>query len=93
MKAGDFVWNVYHAVLRFGTIIDMSKRDDGWTYCSVFWYEDDKYINAIKWKNMMRNANEHKLFYRVDELQPVDCRRVIEAAKCHNDITAGLKSG
>ena len=91
MKVGDLVCNMYHGILRFGTISNVSQRGNtGWTYYGVLWHEDDKYNSAIKWRNRMRGVHIHQMFYRADELTPVDGRRIGDIVDCHNSIVNGL---
>jgi len=86
MNIGDFVWNVYHGVLRFGTIDGKTMEPGGWAYFTVFWHDDYQYENAMSWKNKMRNANEQKLRWRADELVPVDPSRVSKMVASHSGV-------
>jgi hypothetical protein len=86
MNIGDFVFNNYHEVLRFGTIIGKTVEPNGWAFFTVSWHDDDRYEHAIAYINKLRNTNEKKLRWRVDELTPVDPSRISKIVASHSEL-------
>ena len=54
MNVGSLVWNVFHRILRFGTIVEREVDDRGWAHFKVDWHEDHSYESARAWDARFR---------------------------------------
>ena len=71
MKVGNRVWNTWHGILRFGTIISKRKDDDGWTYFTVDWESDEAYRDRMSHRRGLAGGQEFSLEeYRADQIHP-----------------------
>ena len=83
MNIGNLVWNAYHGGLRFGTITRKKIDDSGWAHFTVDWHDDAIYDRAIKWMNKLRNTDDQKHLYRIDELTLVSSEHLSRAISSH----------
>tara|TARA_R110002020_G_scaffold109500_1_gene253374 strand:- start:822 stop:1121 length:300 start_codon:yes stop_codon:yes gene_type:complete len=86
MNIGSFVWNVFHSILRFGTIIDREIDENGWAHFKVEWHEDHAYDQAIAWDSQFREHAEGRL-WRADELYPVETIHLAEVIKVRDNFS------
>jgi len=72
MKTGDVVYNHYHGIRRYGVVGTVEKATDGWSYCTVRWFNDELYQAAIKAREKLIDKKWDLDLYRVDLLQKID---------------------
>ena len=80
MNVGSLVWNVFHRILRFGTIVEREVDDRGWAHFKVDWCEDHSYESARAWDARFREQPEGRL-WRTDELYPVKASHLAAVIK------------
>lgn len=87
MQIGNLVWKGVHGILRFGIIVDMKPREDGWTYYLIDWHNDLKYERAKKegldCKNLIRESEDD--WYRCDSVNSVDMKHLSAVIQLHRD--------
>lgn len=76
MKVGDLVWNHYHGLLRFGTVVGKNVKKDGWAYFTVDWYADDKYEKSQKWRKKLTGIDYTLKEYRGTQLKTFNPERL-----------------
>ena len=67
MKVGDLVWNNYHGLTRFGTVVSKKIREDKWAHnaiqwadYAVEWHEDEAYEKSMDWRKKL-SGNDYTL--------------------------------
>ena len=78
MKIGTVVSNHYQGITRYGKVNAVFKGDDGWTWCEIDWIDDEKYQEAISYRNQLSKQDHNKPFYRVDELTQFDLNKTLQ---------------
>ena len=82
MKKGDTVFQCYSGIHRYGKIKDIKHnlKGDQWSWFSIEWIDDEKFINSQKWKAKMRGLAEDSYtpeYYRADDIQKIDINKSI----------------
>jgi hypothetical protein len=77
MKTGDVVYNFYHGIRRYGVVKAVEKADNGWSYCTVRWFNDETYQRAIKERKNLTDKKWDLDLYRADLLQKIDLHEEI----------------
>ena len=72
MNVGDIVYNEYHRIDRFGVVTQTRIADDGWKYVLVNWINDDKYRNAMSYREKLTGTDYSLEEYRCSELRTID---------------------
>jgi len=67
MKVGDLVWNNYHGLTRFGTVVSKKLREDKWApdaiqwaHYAVEWHDDEAYEETMGWRKKL-SGNDYTL--------------------------------
>jgi len=87
---GSFVMNVYHGLVRYGTVRTKRIAKDGWAYFTVEWHNDEDYKEAIAWRAALTVGDDHTLEeYRGDSLTLIsNPRRLSLAVDAHYHFLA-----
>tara|TARA_R110001583_G_scaffold159613_1_gene311450 strand:+ start:7470 stop:7769 length:300 start_codon:yes stop_codon:yes gene_type:complete len=72
MKKGNVVYNEYHNIRRYGIIEKKVVENDGWAYCDVLWFNDDKYETAMADRKKLTNKDWSLQRYRSDQLKLIN---------------------
>lgn len=78
MKVGDFVTNNYHGIVRYGKIVDMHTKKDGWAYFDIMWVNDDVYESMIRNRKDITDKDHSLRFYRSDQIRSFDINKTIQ---------------
>ena len=84
MNIGDLVWNSYHGVLRFGTILSKRIDESGWAFYKINWHNDYVYEEAINARKKLTHKDYSLKEYRKDQITLTSrnfLSRVLEEAK------------
>jgi len=65
------VWSKFGNDIRIGTVLE-EKIENGWRMYNIDWHMDELYEQSIRWKEKMRNETFNKIWYRADEVNPVN---------------------
>ena len=77
MNKGDVVFNEYHRIRRYGIVEEKRIDSDGWGHCKVTWFNDDKYMSAMKERESLTHKDWSLKEYRVDQLYRIDLHEEI----------------
>jgi hypothetical protein len=87
MKAGDVVYNEWHAIRRYGIVTSVYVPPGQecfvpWSYAKVKWFNDEAYDACVKENDALRNREgENKTIrleeYRVDMLRAFDVDKLM----------------
>ena len=76
IKEGDVVFNEYHRIRRYGIIEKKQIHEDGWAYCDVLWFNDERYCSAMEDRKQLTGGKDWSLTkYRVDLLRRIDLHK------------------
>ena len=75
VEEGGVVFNDYHGIRRYGIIEKKTLESDGWAYCDVKWFNDEKYEEAMAERKRLTNKDWSLKKYRVDQLKRIDLHK------------------
>ena len=90
MNIGSFVWNVFHRILRFGTIVEREVDDNDWAHFRVAWHEDRVYTQSRDRDYELLGRSEDRL-WRADELYPAETTHLAEVIKARDSYLKSNK--
>lgn len=78
---GKLVWRSTGGLLRIGKVIGSGKKEDGWAYYQIEWYEDAPFRVAKKegLAHKGQILEERSGWYRCDSVHEVDPLRLEQA--------------
>jgi len=87
MKIGDYVRQEYSGILRFGKVKEIVEGIDQWSYIRVDWVDDEKYEQAMTWKEKIRKEPYRQDLWRIDNVKHLDIDKTIQTLiKLQNNV-------
>ena len=84
-EIGKPVFQVYHGLLRFGTIKSRMVDKDGWSHFFIDWTNDERYERAMATAEEFSKKHKTKEFYRCDEVYLLDTARLTQVSDFFKD--------
>jgi hypothetical protein len=85
MNIGDLVWNSYHGIMRFGTVISKRIKTNKWAYFTVKWHDDEAYEKSMAWRQKLGGGDHTLKEYRADLLKKISIDRFKKIVEGHEE--------
>ena len=85
LDIGKPVFQMYHGLLRFGTIRSKMTDKDGWAHFFVDWVSDEKYESSVNAALEFNPRHKIKEYYRCDEIFLLDTERLETVSDFYKD--------
>ena len=91
MKIGDLVWNIYHGLMRFGTVTSKRLKENKWAYYTVDWHDDETYERSMAWRKKLSGQDHTLREYKGNLINTISKDKLMKTIKEHEKYLEGKK--